>query len=242
MPRKAQSVTVDETNESQLDCKHLLEQQKVHFEQLLSAQEKNFKTFLESFMMTTNSRVDAFIAKTTSELVEIKHSLEFTQKEMDAMKGQTEIGNLHKQMKQLEDHCDYLENQSRRCNLRIDGIPETANENWSETSAKVTALIRDKLELGEIDLERAHRTGGTGERKTNRTVIVKLSTFKDRERILRAAKDKRIDNIYVNEDYSQKVIAKRKELLPKMMEARRAGKIAYLSFDKLVIRERIPRT
>ena len=42
----------------------------------------------------------------------------------------------------------------------------------------------------------------------------------------------------MNEDCSRRVMARRKELLPKMMKAQEEGKIAYLTFDKLVVRER----
>ena len=42
----------------------------------------------------------------------------------------------------------------------------------------------------------------------------------------------------MNGDYSQRVMARRKELLSKMMKAWEEGKIAYLKFDKLVVRER----
>ena len=42
----------------------------------------------------------------------------------------------------------------------------------------------------------------------------------------------------MNVDYSQRVMARRKELLPKIMKAREDGKIAYLTFDKLVVGER----
>ena len=52
------------------------------------------------------------------------------------------------------------------------------------------------------------------------------------------SKKNRPRGIYVNEDYSQRVMARRKELLPKMMKAQEEGKIAYLTFDKLVARER----
>ena len=37
--------------------------------------------------------------------------------------------------------------------------------------------------------------------------------------------------------YSQRVITHRKELLPQMREARERGKVAYLSFDKLVVKD-----
>ena len=42
----------------------------------------------------------------------------------------------------------------------------------------------------------------------------------------------------MNEGYSQRVMARRKELLPKMTKAREEGKIAYFTFDKLVVGER----
>ena len=68
--------------------------------------------------------------------------------------------------------------------------------------------------------------------------MVKFAQYKDRELVLAAAKKKRPRGIYVNEDFSQRIMARRKELLPKMMKAREEGKIAYLSFDKLVVRDR----
>ena len=39
----------------------------------------------------------------------------------------------------------------------------------------------------------------------------------------------------VNEDYSDRVIKKRTELMPKLKEARRKNQRAFLRFDKLVI-------
>ena len=42
-------------------------------------------------------------------------------------------------------------------------------------------------------------------------------------------------NMFVNEDYSDRVIKKRTELTPKLKEARRKNQRAFLRFDKLVI-------
>ena len=41
----------------------------------------------------------------------------------------------------------------------------------------------------------------------------------------------------MNEDYSQRVMARWRELLPKMMKAWEDRKIAYLMFDKVMVRE-----
>lgn len=44
-------------------------------------------------------------------------------------------------------------------------------------------------------------------------------------------------NIYVKEDFSKEVLEKRKELIPQLMEARNNGRVAFIKYDKLVIKE-----
>ena len=67
---------------------------------------------------------------------------------------------------------------------------------------------------------------------------MKFSGFKARDAVLQAARATRPRGVYVNEDFSMRVVNRRKELLPEMKEARDRGKIAYLSFDKLVVKDR----
>uniref|UniRef100_T1IBS7 Uncharacterized protein n=1 Tax=Rhodnius prolixus TaxID=13249 RepID=T1IBS7_RHOPR len=47
----------------------------------------------------------------------------------------------------------------------------------------------------------------------------------------------RRQDIYISEDFSYETRAKRKELFGPMVEARKAGKIAYIRYDKLIIKE-----
>ena len=116
-------------------------------------------------------------------------------------------------------------------------MPKSPGETWELTEEKVTNFISEKLKIEPVRIERAHRTGQQGNKRA-RTVLIKLGNYKDRERMLKAAREKRIKDTYINEDFSQKVITKRKSLVPKMMEARAAGKIAFLSFDRLVIKDK----
>ena len=144
-------------------------------------------------------------------------------------------------IKKMERSIDYQKKQSRRCNLRFDGVSEVDSVTWEQTEKNVRRAMTTALELPEaqvhaLNIERPHRTGRPGTRA--RTIVVKFNSYKDRELVLQAAKKNRPRGIYVNEDYSQRVMARRKELLPKMMKAREEGKIAYLTFDKLVVRER----
>ena len=57
-------------------------------------------------------------------------------------------------------------------------------------------------------------------------IVVKFAQDKDHELVLAAAKKKRPRGIYVNEDFSLRIMARRKELLPKMMKAPEESKIA----------------
>ena len=47
---------------------------------------------------------------------------------------------------------DYQENQSRRCNLRFDGIPDAENETWEQAGKNVRREMTTSLELPEIQV------------------------------------------------------------------------------------------
>ena len=47
------------------------------------------------------------------------------------------------------DKIEYLENQSRRSNIRIDGIREEEAETWDNTETKVKEILKEKLNLDE---------------------------------------------------------------------------------------------
>ena len=68
-------------------------------------------------------------------------------------------------MHHQEEQMEYLENQSRRNNVRIDGISEEDNEIWETTEAKVREVLKDELNLASApDVERAHGVGTSSRR------------------------------------------------------------------------------
>ena len=91
-----------------------------------------FKAFFEASMNAVNKRIDSLIT-TVSDL---KASLEFTQKDVHELKPnveklsaiEQEISNTKSYLNQQKDKAEYLENQSRRNNIRVDGIPEVHGE------------------------------------------------------------------------------------------------------------------
>ena len=53
------------------------------------------------------------------------------------------------------------EDRSRRENLRIYGLQEIENETWEQTKKILKSMIQEKLEIEDVNIERAHRMGNT---------------------------------------------------------------------------------
>lgn len=58
----------------------------------------------------------------------------------DPESGQ-KIAAINQQLLQVDLKLDYLENQSRRNNLRFDGITEDTKEDWAATECKIVKII-----------------------------------------------------------------------------------------------------
>ena len=92
--------------------------------EMMKMQESLFRNLFDSLLTNVNSRIDGVI----KDLAELKSSLQFTQKDVEDLKPvtnqMTKIGKeLGEVQAQVDFHCDkmeYLENQSRRNNIRIE--------------------------------------------------------------------------------------------------------------------------
>ena len=104
------------------------------FEKLLQMKQSTFQACLQSFVEATNKRFDNLVRNNAKEIAELRASVQFTQKETDdmkqAMRSQSEqvranirgIDAAAAAQREIEDGIDYIENQTRRNNLRIDGV------------------------------------------------------------------------------------------------------------------------
>ena len=81
-----------------------------------------------------------------------------------------------------------LEDRSCRKNLRFNGFKEETNETWEESESMITDVVKEKLGIEDILIERAHRTGkiqrNDGTRNRKKTIVVKFLKFKGKSRIL----------------------------------------------------------
>ncbi|KAI8507447.1 hypothetical protein Bbelb_148270 [Branchiostoma belcheri] len=232
--------------------KELLDNQKEIFNGLIELQQKNFRSFMESTIECHNKRIDNLIR----EVQEIKVSLQYTQKDIEDIQANTRqqektIKEIESKIMQLKadattnlNKTDYLENQSRRNNILIDGITDVKEESWEECEQKVRSLLKEKLQLDpkKIEIERAHRNGRFQPDARPRSIVAKLLRFKDKEAILQRARYLKGSNIFINEDFSEAIRQKRKELIPEMKAARERGNVAYLRFDRLIVHPPRPTT
>lgn len=228
--------------------------------ELLKVQESSIKSFLSVYMDNTNQRLDQII-RTVQDL---KNSLEFTQAQFEEFKKSslsvgeesfkkmtdfadkfqdfsTIIDEVSLKVNEIDIKADDLENRSRRDNLCFDGVPESTNESWQNSEDKIKEIISSKLgiETGNYTIERAHRVGRARNSSSKpRPIVAKFANHKIRNAVLNERKHLKGTNIFIREDFSDKVLAKRRELVPKMFEARRNGMVAYLRYDKLITHSR----
>ena len=127
--------------------------------ELLRVQESRLKTLFESVVESLSMRLDEVVKSVKS----IKTSLEFTQKNTEELEPvQAELIKTNKEIEQLNSDLssqslslEDMDNQSRRNNIRVNGILESSRETWEEAEEKVKDAVKTKLGI-DIDIERAH--------------------------------------------------------------------------------------
>ena len=141
---------------------------------------------------------------------------------------------------QPEEKISELEDRSRRNNLWLSGFTEKDEgaETWEESDNLIRDIIKRNLEMWrkDITIDRAHRTGSKINSK-KRAIIVKFLNYKENDAVLNQYRPKQLwkDNIYVNEDYSERRADLRKQLFEQAKEIRQLGKSAKVVCKKLAV-------
>ena len=191
---------------------------------------------------------------------ELKKSLQFHTdqweenfKTLDNLKSELLQDQKHQQqqkqpvipdLKEIKDKLNDLENRSRRNNLGIDGVIEEENESWLQSEKKLQEIINDQRQLQrDIEIERKNRSGKTvidGVANKRRTIIAKFLNFKDKQQVLSEYKARKLwtKGIFINEDFSEDTMEKRKGLFQRTKELREEGKFAKVVYDRLTVRDR----
>ena len=151
-----------------------------------------------------------------------------------------EVQQLIQQNTEMKEQITELKDRCRRNNLRFMGMKKKSgveSETWEESKAKVKVFLQEKLglETDEITIERAHSVGKKEEGE-RRTIIAKFLNYKQREIVLNEYKELKLweDQIYINQDFSEYTVEKRRFLSKRAKKTTETGEFAKVVYNRLV--------
>ena len=109
--------------------------------EILQMQERMFKSFFDSIVTNVNTRLNSL----THSVAELKARIASSEKDIDDLKPSLlKLQDLDSAIEESqEEQMEYLENQSRRNNVRVNGIPEE-NETWETTEASFKRRVESR--------------------------------------------------------------------------------------------------
>ena len=124
--------------------------------------------------------------------------------------------NLENRCEEIEEK-QYLENMSRRNNIKILDLPEEEREKtWADTEELVKKTVKEELHYeDDVHIERAHRVGkprplfttnsdGTKTKSRPRPIIARFSSWKEKEAILATAKADKVFSRLIKQNSEKK--------------------------------------
>ena len=182
-----------------------------------------------SHLQTENSELKKSLEFAYAEVSELKQNYERLNRDFNALKNGATDEELPDRVRILEDH-------ARSNNIRISGIKPVPNETPEQTVKFAQDLIKDKLKLNDVKVLSAFRSKGhAGEEKQ---VIANLLCSSDKLKCLKAKKNLRGTDVFINEDVCKKTLEIRKSKLPELKKLRDDGLIAYFSGTRIITRIR----
>ncbi|XP_039764228.1 uncharacterized protein LOC120636735 [Pararge aegeria] len=143
--------------------------------------------------------------------------------------------NLEEKLENQEKRLYFLEKQSRQRNIVIFGLAETETS-YENSEENIKSFIKRyfSIELGSSEIQEIRRIGKKGEK--TRPITVTFTTLGTKIRIYKQRKVLKNTDYYINEDFPQHILEKRKELREQMKIEREKGNYATIRYDKLIIR------
>ena len=157
-----------------LDKESIVELMKTVFEEEFAKQQQQISKIIENNLVITKQE----IGKLREEINDLKKSIEFTENVLEEKVAKVEqnVCELQGKFKKVEEDVAYmndyiedaenihnklveLEDHSRGNNIRIDGIKEHNKETWEECERRVHSMLKERLDIENVEIERAHRAG-----------------------------------------------------------------------------------
>ncbi|ROT85564.1 hypothetical protein C7M84_011688 [Penaeus vannamei] len=215
---------------------------------LLDVQKNALCDTLDHIARSNNEAIDRVLRMNndaTAKIGELTKSLEFAHHQLEDLKpiidnlkrNNAELIKENEQIKkennEMKERIDYLDDYSRRNNLRISGLPEDKNETWEKSQSKAAAFLQRHFQLTP-EFERVHRVGTLTRNAAPRDIVVRFTRYTDRDAVFQDRR--KLANtrtgVYINEDLCRNSLEMRKAQMPALRAAKRDGKVAYFNYRK----------
>ena len=127
--------------------------------------------------------------------------------------------------------------------MRIESVEEEEAENqtWDQCKEKVSSILKSKLKINNVKIERANRIPRrkrSHNKNKPRTIVFKLHSYEDKESIMRNVYQLKDTGYYINEDFSKATLNIRAELWDEVKRLRGEGYYAVIKYDRIVTNKR----
>ena len=161
---------------------------------------------------------------------EVKEAIDFQSKESEDIKKKMKMMETKAMETELalQMEIDKLSSYVARENLIFMGLPEKEGENIIEV---MRGFYIDNLKMSEeeadgVEYQRVHRIAT---KSTPRPIKARFVRYRDRDSIMRNAKNLKGTRLSIREDIPVRIRNARQAQMPALLTARKAGKLAYFS-------------
>lgn len=203
---------------------------------------------IENKLTGLDTRI-ALIEVIHKEFQELRHSLEFSQEQIDTLTKENnflkdsvhaltiQLTSVVAENKTMKENMLDLQSRSMRDNLVFTGIPEQTPDD-PEKSVKDFMIKQLKLPaetVQNITFHRVHRIRSKNNNNRPRAIIAKFEHYKHKELVQRQGKQLKGTNYGLNEQYPRDILERRKQLFPIRKQKINEGRKAVITVDKLYI-------
>lgn len=145
--------------------------------------------------------------------------------------------NLKIKVEKLEKEIEYLKRENKNNNIIVFGLEEKESS-YLELLKTVKGIFNSDLNINveECEINKIHRIGRNyREGSKPRPVLCSFVNNWKKNEIIKNKKN--LKKIYISEDYTKEVLEKRKALQAELVKERQKGNIAYMKYDKLIVKE-----
>ena len=225
-------------------------------EEMLEQKFKSYKENIKSYLAANNEllskRINELKGKLNNLQANIEHSDEINLKIFKAIDRdvshinrtlRSHAKNTDDHLYEMEEKLRYLEHSSRRNNFSIDGVDkeEAEKETWDQCKEKVSSMLKSKLKINNVKIERAHRIPRrkrSHNKDKPRTIVFKLHLREDKESIMQNVYQLKYTGYYINKDFSKATLNIRADLWDKVKQFRGEGYYGVIKYDRIVTNKR----